>query len=96
MIHKSTIVKVLLIITIVLLIIWFNQAYLQLTPTDIRIWILSFGWGTCLRSVVGNAADGNRGYLWCHIVLHGGSIFREKHGEKGMERGVRDGAGTVG
>jgi uncharacterized membrane protein YdjX (TVP38/TMEM64 family) len=44
MITKSAVLKISAIIAAILLVLWFNQHYLQLTPSDIRTWILSFGW----------------------------------------------------
>lgn len=44
MISKSAAIKIFSIIVTILLVIWFNHSYLQLTPIDIRTWILSFGW----------------------------------------------------
>jgi uncharacterized membrane protein YdjX (TVP38/TMEM64 family) len=44
MITKSAVLKISAIIAVILFVLWFNQNYLQLTPVDIRTWILSFGW----------------------------------------------------
>lgn len=40
---KATIIKLSLIAAVVIFLIWFNNFYLELTPKDIREWILSFG-----------------------------------------------------
>jgi uncharacterized membrane protein YdjX (TVP38/TMEM64 family) len=44
MITKSAALKISAIIAVIVLVLWFNQNYLQLTPADIRTWILSYGW----------------------------------------------------
>lgn len=43
-VKKKTIFKAIGLLALIGLILWFNQVYLELTPTDIRTWILSFGW----------------------------------------------------
>jgi uncharacterized membrane protein YdjX (TVP38/TMEM64 family) len=40
----SAVLKILAILAAIALMLWFNQTYLQWTPTDIRTWILLFGW----------------------------------------------------
>lgn len=42
--NGSAIVKLFVILVVIAILFWFNQSYLQLTPADIRTWILSFGW----------------------------------------------------
>jgi uncharacterized membrane protein YdjX (TVP38/TMEM64 family) len=44
MITKSAALKISAIIAAIVLVLWFNQNYLQLTPADIRTWVLSYGW----------------------------------------------------
>jgi uncharacterized membrane protein YdjX (TVP38/TMEM64 family) len=41
---KKTILKGFIIICIISLLLWLNNEYFQLTPQEIRHWILSFGW----------------------------------------------------
>jgi uncharacterized membrane protein YdjX (TVP38/TMEM64 family) len=48
----SSALKVTAILAAIALLLWFNQTYLQLTPTDIRTWILSFGWLAPLLYVI--------------------------------------------
>ncbi|WP_214483333.1 TVP38/TMEM64 family protein [Bacillus sp. SM2101] len=40
---KQTIVKIILLIAVLITLIWINNNYLNITPTLIREWILSFG-----------------------------------------------------
>lgn len=42
--HTRTILKICTVLAAVIWLLWFNHAYLQLTPADIRVWILSWGW----------------------------------------------------
>jgi uncharacterized membrane protein YdjX (TVP38/TMEM64 family) len=53
----SAAMKFIVILTLIALVLWFNQTYLQLTPSDIREWILAFGafWGTVL-TIIGATA----------------------------------------
>lgn len=46
------IIKIFAVIAAILFLLWFNQSYLQLTPSDIRTWILSFGWLSPILFVV--------------------------------------------
>jgi uncharacterized membrane protein YdjX (TVP38/TMEM64 family) len=43
-VRRSNIIKLVLLVLVVSSLIWFNQFYLQLTPVDIKQWILAFGW----------------------------------------------------
>jgi uncharacterized membrane protein YdjX (TVP38/TMEM64 family) len=36
-------IKIVVLLIVIALLLWFNQSYLQLRPYDIRLWILSFG-----------------------------------------------------
>ncbi|MFD2673262.1 TVP38/TMEM64 family protein [Marinicrinis sediminis] len=40
----SIVLKLGAVVGLIAGMIWFNQSYLELTPADIRTWILSFGW----------------------------------------------------
>ncbi|MDX8364382.1 TVP38/TMEM64 family protein [Cytobacillus sp. IB215665] len=40
---KQTIIKIILLIAVLITLIWINNKYLNITPTLIREWILSFG-----------------------------------------------------
>jgi uncharacterized membrane protein YdjX (TVP38/TMEM64 family) len=49
---KSAALKISATLAAIALLLWFNQTYLKLTPTEIRTWILSFGWWAPLLYVV--------------------------------------------
>lgn len=42
--HKKTFLKGFLILLVVSLLFWFNSQYFQISPEELRNWILSFGW----------------------------------------------------
>ncbi|WP_199622643.1 TVP38/TMEM64 family protein [Paenibacillus alkalitolerans] len=48
----SAALKVSAVLAAIALLYWFNQTYLQLTPSEIRTWILSFGWLAPLLYVI--------------------------------------------
>lgn len=49
---KSAVLKIIAIIAAIVLLYWFNHSVLKLSPTEIRTWILSFGWWAPLLYVV--------------------------------------------
>ncbi|WP_078553456.1 TVP38/TMEM64 family protein [Bacillus alkalicellulosilyticus] len=44
MIRKTTIYKVIFVSFLIIFLLWINHRYLQVSPVEIRRWILSFGW----------------------------------------------------
>lgn len=50
--NKSTLLKIVTIVALVLFLIWLNQSVLELSPVQIRTWILSFGWWAPLLYVL--------------------------------------------
>lgn len=65
--NKQTIIKVTALVAVVIFLFWFNHNFLQLSPTNIREWILSFGlWAPLIFIVL---------YIFRPLILFPASVL---------------------